>query len=297
MAQIRGIDISKHQGAVDWAAVDAAGIDFALIRAGYGDDISQKDPMFETNIKGALARGLDVGVYWFSYADSVEDAQREAAVFRQVIGPYRSRITYPAAFDYEYASVDYYKKVKGAAPPNGLVDQMANAFLAAMRSNGWLTALYTNNDYRKNMFSAATLAAWDLWLADYSGGPDVPCAIQQTGSRGTVPGIAGPVDLDVSFKDYAALSAKKTAVWIDTTGTFLMRPGEFYTIKTTCAQAPSLWSGTDGVVGILHCRRDGSDDFWHVHAVGAAGTGTGIYTAAPGEQGLRRLVINVVDKK
>lgn len=294
---IKGIDVSKHNGTIDWAKVDAAGIGFALIRAGYGNDISQKDPMFEANIKGALAHGLDVGVYWFSYATSVADARKEAGVFRQVIGPYRDKIAYPAAFDYEYESVDYYKRVKGAAPPNALINQMVNAFLDAMKSDGWTTALYTNNDYRLRILTAETLAAWDLWLADYSGGPDAPCAIQQTGNKGTVPGIEGPVDLDVSYRDYAAPAAKKTAVWIDTTGTFFMAPGGFYTIKTTCAQAPSLWAGTDGVVGILHCRRDGNDDFWHVHAVGAAGTGAGIYTAAPGEQGIRRLVINIVDRK
>ena len=290
-----GIDVSKHNGTIDWAKVDASGIDFALIRAGYGNDIGQKDPMFEVNIKGALARGLDVGAYWFSYATSAADAQREAQVFRQVIGPYKARITYPAAFDYEYESAGYYKKVKGSAPPKELVNRMADAFLSAMESDGWMTALYTNNDYRRDVFSAETLAAWDLWLADYSGGPDAPCAIQQTG-RGTVPGIAGTVDLDVSFKDYAAPSAKKTAVWIDTSGTFFLAPGGFYTIKTTCAQAPSLWAGTDGVVGILHCRRDGNDDFWHVHAIGAAGTGAGIYTAAPGEQGLRRLIVNIIGR-
>jgi len=294
---IKGIDVSKHNGAIDWAKVDAAGIDFALIRAGYGNDISQKDLQFEANIKGALAHGLDVGVYWFSYAVSATDAQKEADVCRQVINPYKDKITYPVAYDYEYGSVDYYKKIKGATPTNALINQMTSAFLDSMKTDNWQTALYTNLDYAKNKFVPATLANYDIWLADYSGGPDIQCVIQQTGSTGAVPGITGKVDMDVSFKDYAALSVAETAVKIDTTGTFNMLPGEIYTIKTSCDKVPKLWAATDGVVKIMHCRRNGNNDFWHVFAVGKVGSGTGVFTAAPSEQGLKQLIINVVNKK
>lgn len=294
---IHGIDISKHNGTIDWAQVGSAGIDFALIRAGYGNDVSQKDENFDANIQGALAHGLNVGVYWFSYAVSAADALRESEIFMQIINPYKNRITYPAAFDYEYASAGYYKKIKGAAPANALINQIAAAFLDSVKANGWRTALYTNLDYAKSKFTGTTLKAYDIWLADYSGEPNIPCAIQQTGSTGHVPGISGNVDMDVSFKDYASLSAAVTAVKIDTAGTLSIVPGEIYTIKTSCAHAPKLWAGTDNVVKIMHCRRDGSDDFWHVLAVGKVGSGTGIFTAVPGEPGQRRFVINIVKSK
>lgn len=289
---IKGIDVSRYQGVINWKAVDASGIDFALIRAGYGNDISQKDANFDTNIKGALAAGLDVGVYWVSYAVSVQDALKEAAVFKQIIAPYKNRITYPAAFDYEGASRAYGQK-HGYNITNDLINQMANAFLGAMKSDGWMTALYTNNDFRKNVFSEATLKAWDLWLADYSGGPDVPCAIQQTGSTGRVFGISGAVDIDVSFKDYATMAATKTAVVIDTAGTYDMHPDYFYQLKTTCAEPPRVWSGNNKVLLVLPRYRSGNDDFWWLVALGKVGEGAGVYTAGSGEQGMRRLVVNI----
>lgn len=289
---IKGIDVSRYQGTIDWKAVDVSGIDFALIKAGYGDDISQKDENFDANIQGALSAGLDVGVYWFSYAVSVQDALKEAAAFKQIIAPYRNRITYPAAFDYENASRDYAQK-KGISVSNDLVNQMTNAFLSFMKADGWMTALYTNNDYRKNVFSAAIVKNWDLWLADYSGGPDVPCAIQQTGSAGHVSGISGDVDMDVSFKDYPALRAARTSVRIDTTGSFNMHPGSFYQLKTTSLQPPQVWSGNSKVLLVLPRNRSGNDNFWWLVAIGKAGDGAGVYTAGVGEQGQRRLVVNI----
>lgn len=289
---IKGIDVSRYQGVINWKAVDASGIDFALIRAGYGNDISQKDANFETNIEGALAAGLEVGVYWFSYAVSILDALKEAAAFKKIITPYKNKITYPAAFDYEGASRAYGQK-NGYSITNDLINQMANAFLSSMKAEGWTVALYTNNDFRKNVFSDATMKAWDLWLADYSGGPDVPCTIQQTGSTGRVSGISGDVDIDVSFKDYAALAKSKTSVVVDTAGTFEMQPGGVYQLKTTCIQQPKVWSGSPKSVVVLPRYRSGNDNFWWLVAVGKVGEGAGIYTAGPGEQGMRRLVVNI----
>lgn len=76
MAAIKGIDVSQYQGNIDFAKVKAAGVMFAIIRAGFGKYTSQKDPYFEQNYKNAKAAGLDVGVYWYSYATSTADADR-----------------------------------------------------------------------------------------------------------------------------------------------------------------------------------------------------------------------------
>lgn len=198
---LKGIDVSSFQGSINWSAAKAAGVRFAMIRAGYGDDISQKDSCFDANMEGALAAGIPVRAYWFSYAVSEDDAKQEASVFLQVLSPYRNSITFPAAFDYEEASRKYAAKMGIDATPE-LINQMANAFLGAVQADGYRPMLYTNNDFRRNIFSSATLAAWDLWLADYSGGPDVPCAIQQTASDGSVAGIGGNVDTDTAFSDY-----------------------------------------------------------------------------------------------
>ena len=99
---MKGIDVSKYQGAINWASVRADGIGFAMIRAGYGMYPQQKDPYFDQNVLGAQSQGIHTGAYLYSYAKSVEDAQREADVFLDWIQPYR--LDYPVAFDIEDAS-------------------------------------------------------------------------------------------------------------------------------------------------------------------------------------------------
>lgn len=204
------IDVSAHNGVIDWPKVKESGITGAVIRAGYGNNISQRDTQFLNNIKGVLAAGMKAAVYWFSYADSVDDARKEWEACRAVIAPYKGQIIFVAS-DYEYDSVRYYAKLHGGTPSNALVNDMVNAFLNAAKADGWGTALYTNNDYRKNIFSAMTLGSWDVWLADYTGEPDIACAMQQTGSTGSVPGISGNVDMDTCFKVYGAAAAPEPA--------------------------------------------------------------------------------------
>jgi GH25 family lysozyme M1 (1,4-beta-N-acetylmuramidase) len=197
---MNGIDVSYSQKSIDWVKVRASGVQFAIIRAGYGDDPAQEDEWFARHITGAIAAGLPAAVYWFSYAGSEEDARAEWEACRQVIAPYREKIAF-AAFDYEYASAQYYQDRNGCAPSGALISRMAQAFLSAAEADGMPALLYTNNDYRRNVFSPALLAEWPLWLADYTGGPDAPCAIQQTASTGLVDGIDGNVDLDVCRDD------------------------------------------------------------------------------------------------
>ena len=106
----KGIDLSTYQKEVDWQKVKDAGITFAILRAGFGNSANQQDAMFETHMKGALAVGLPVGVYWFSYARSVEEARKEAKACLSVIEPYKARLTYPVFFDFEYDSATYAEK-------------------------------------------------------------------------------------------------------------------------------------------------------------------------------------------
>ena len=266
------IDVSAHNGVIDWACVAASGVTGAILRAGYGAEASQQDAQFEANVKAAATAGLELGVYWFHYADSVERMLREWAVCKKIVEPYRKSILFVAS-DYEYDSVRYYKQQHGEKPANALVNEMVNAFLGAAKSDGWGTMLYANNDYRKNMFSAATLAAWDLWLADYTGGPDVPCAMQQTGSTGTVPGIVGNVDTDDCFKAYGT----QLGYTCDTSGTVEIEMGGCYTAKTTgdvtliAGQSP-----TSARVQIVRCVWP-QWTLWHIVPLGDTGQSVGIY--------------------
>ena len=300
---MNGIDVSKHNGTIDWAKVDTSGIDFALIRAGYGNDISQKDPKFDENMQGALAHNLHVGVYWFSYAISSDDAKKEAEVCKKVIQPYRGKIAFPIAFDYEYDSMDYSKK-QNVDPTNQLIDSMGRAFLESLKADGWYGAIYTNIDFiRTGRFTADTISKYDLWLADYSGSPDYPCGIQQTGSTGTVPGISGNVDLDVSYRDYPSVmkaggwngytKTQSTAVGIDTTMDVSFSRGQYYVVKTTAGQTVQLTAGTGGVVTIVPFPRSGNDQLFAIVPIGQPGQETGIYTAVAGESPLKRFVFKI----
>lgn len=242
------IDVSAHQGGINWPDVAASGVKGVVIRAGYGDSAAQIDKQFLSNIKGALDAGLKVAVYWFSYADTTDDAQKEWQVCKQIIEPYRGEILFVAS-DYEYDSVKYYRRIHGSAPSNDLVNQMVNAFLSGAKEDGWGTALYTNNDYRKNIFSAATIGAWPIWLADYTGDPDIPCFLQQTGSTGKVTGISGNVDMNTCFKDFSAQSVKPAPAPTSNTKVDI-----FYRVRTTRGE----WLGEIRNLSDFAGRNDGA---------------------------------------
>lgn len=264
------IDVSAHNGVIDWSKVAAAGIKGAIIRAGYGNDISQKDKRFTENITGAINAGMKVAVYWFSYADSVADAKNEWQTCKHVIEPYRNKILF-VAYDYEYASVNYYTRIHGQAPANDLINAMAVTFINAAKADGYKTALYTNNDYRIHKFTIYTMNAADyLWLADYTGGPDIKCAIQQTGSTGHVDGISGNVDMDTVFIDIPALTC-------DTSGTVEVARGAAYQAKITSDSAPTITAGTGDVVTILPRYNIGNDRYYYFVPIGVSGAESGIY--------------------
>lgn len=101
----QGIDVSKWQPQIDWQKVKADGIDFAIIRIGYcyNNGALKLDSAFTQHIKGALAAGLDVGIYLYSYATTVQAAKRAAQEVIKAVKPYK--LTYPIAFDIEYESI------------------------------------------------------------------------------------------------------------------------------------------------------------------------------------------------
>ena len=191
----KGIDVSKWNGTIDWASVKNSGIDYVIIRAGYGT--STVDPQFKSYIEGAKKAGLKIGVYWFSYATSVEEAKQEAQSCLQTLSPYKSSINYPVFFDFEYASVDYAKK-NGINITKNLVSQMANAFLSTVKSQGYTTGLYTNRNFSNTYYNTDLLYSNNLWVAQYNSTNSFgkPYPIWQYSESGKVPGISGAVDLN-----------------------------------------------------------------------------------------------------
>lgn len=196
----KGIDVSHHQGKIDWGKVKGSGVEFAIIRAGFGNVISQKDTYFDVNMENALKAGIPVGAYWFSYAVDAKDALKEAEVCHSVLKKWKDKLSYPVFFDFEYDSEEYNSEI--TYNRQGRTD-IIRAFCEAMKGYGYSVGYYTNKDYIVNRIDKAQLP-YDLWLADYTGEPDYPCAIQQTSSTGSVPGISGNVDTCTAYKEYGA---------------------------------------------------------------------------------------------
>lgn len=193
-----GIDISYVQTEMDWAKVKSAGIAFAMIRAGYGRELSQKDKMFESHYAGAGAAGIPVGVYWYSYAKDADGAKKEAAACLETIKG--KSFAYPVAFDLEDPSQRDLGKE--------MLTDIAVAFLEEMEKAGYYAVLYTNLDWLRNRLDYERIKRFDLWLAQWRDGSHTyenPVGMWQYTSNGNIDGIAGRVDCDIAYKDYEAI--------------------------------------------------------------------------------------------
>ena len=176
----KGVDISKHNGVINWSIVDKNEIDFVIIRAGYG--FNTVDPMFEKNIKGAISAGLDVGIYWFSYAHTPDDAVKEAKKCIATIEPYKDKIKYPVWFDWEYDSDNYVRKQYGIVLNKAQVSSIAKAFMQTVIANGYRTGNYANPDYLTRYFNDDIKENYDLWLAHVKDGKGNP--LQRSSYKG-----------------------------------------------------------------------------------------------------------------
>ena len=197
----KGIDVSKWNGNVDWDKVKADGIDYVILRAGYGN--SNVDPYFKSHIEGASKAGLKIGIYWFSYATSVEKAKEEAAKCLETIAPYKNKISYPVFYDFEYASVDYATKM-GVKITKDLSSKMANVFLNEIKNAGYINGIYTNKDFGDRYFDEDILYNNYLWVAQYASTCTYPrpYMMWQFTEKGTINGIgtpSKPVYFDVNY--------------------------------------------------------------------------------------------------
>ena len=204
----KGIDVSKWQGTVDWEKVKASGIEFAMLRAGYGQ--GNMDPQFERNASECTRLGIPFGVYWFSYACTADMARREAQFCMDAADKYK--LQYPMAFDFEYDSVDNAAD-KGVSVTKELASSMARAFCDEVKAGGYYPMVYANPNYLAAYFDADIPKEFDIWLAKWPRDPQPENEPEQSGgmwqytSSGTVNGINGRVDMDAAYKDYPALIA------------------------------------------------------------------------------------------
>nr|DAO82457.1 MAG TPA: hypothetical protein [Caudoviricetes sp.] len=205
----RYIDVSRYQGLIDWAQVAAAGYKGAMLKTvSTNHKLSERsdglyiDPTFETNYRNARAAGLDVGVYYYTYATSEAMADAELALLRQAV--YGKELTLPVAVDVEDNRLTSLDK-------QSLTDLTAYA-LHEVEQMGFYAQLYTYTGYKYELDMARLSSRWDVWLADYTGEPPNVTfnynAHQHT-SKGSVPGISGNVDLNVTTLNYPKIIEKK----------------------------------------------------------------------------------------
>lgn len=193
-----GIDVSDHQLDIDWETVAGEGIDFAVIRVGYRgytEGSLNMDTRFEQNIQGALDNGIDVGVYFFSQAITVEEAIEEAELVLEAIEAYDIR--YPVVFDWEEILSD--ARTDHMTPE--LLTECTIAFCDLVEEAGYTAGVYFNQTYGYNHFNLLDLEDYVLWLAQYSTAPDFYYHFDmwQYTATGTLAGIETPVDLNMSF--------------------------------------------------------------------------------------------------
>ncbi len=201
-----GIDVSQHQGRIDWAQVKASGVDFAIIRCGFRGQTAggiYEDTYFKTNVASATAAGIKVGIYFYSTAVNENEALEEAAWVVSKIKTYR--ITYPVVYDFEDFGAYRCANVGGAqATSNALT------FLNFVQANGYEPMMYANKSDITSRMSRSSFSC-KFWLAHYTTQTDYTgnYNMWQYTSKGSVPGISGNVDMDIAYFSYGATAEAK----------------------------------------------------------------------------------------
>lgn len=200
----KGIDVSNYQGTIDWNKVKADGVEFVIIRAGWGKN--GRDPKFKTYIDGALKVGLNVGVYWFLYAKNEKDIIANANSCVSVIGAYKDKINMKVWADWEYDSDNYCKGLTKATRT-----KWVKLFCSEVAKKGFEVGIYANPDYLKNKFN--DISEYPLWLAYYTTnkGKYNPL-IWQYSSKGKVKGINGNVDMDEFYGQVTTKPIEQIAI-------------------------------------------------------------------------------------
>ena len=203
-----GIDVSGHNGKIDWQKVAAAGVEFAMIRCGYRGYVTGniiEDKQFAANIMGAYKNGISVGIYFYSTAVTEAEAIEEAEWVCRILEQQKNKgieITYPVAYDFE----EFYNKNKSRAENVTKVQLTKNtiAFLNYIAQEAYTPMLYASRSSIKSNWDFNAVSGYDFWLAHYIDATDYEgeYAMWQYSCKGRVNGIGGNVDLNVSYYRY-----------------------------------------------------------------------------------------------
>lgn len=197
---MNGIDVSQHNGVIDWDKVKASGkVDFAILRCGFGREHSRQiDKQFERNYAECTRLGIPVGVYHYSYAQSPEDAEKEAEFCLKLIKGKRFQM--PVWYDIEEKS----------QLDRGNCDDIAKAFCGRLEAAGYFVGVYTFDSFAKTNLSNNTKLRYAMWIARIGSEPRFsPYGIHQYSWVGRVDGISGNVDMNRCFLDYPKVIVEK----------------------------------------------------------------------------------------
>lgn len=212
--QLKGIDVSYAQGNINWEKVKASGIDFAILRCGYGQDVkSQDDKFFERNAKACEELNIPYGVYLYSYATSEEGAIGEAQhTLRLLKG---KKLSYPVFYDLEDTNTT-------GQCSNSEILKIAKAYVAEIEKAGYKVGIYANKHWFTSKLTQKWYDKYPKWVAQYN----KECTYKGTydmwqyTSSGRVSGIIGNVDMNYCYKDYAPkkeeekpVQKKPTTTW------------------------------------------------------------------------------------
>ncbi|NLG92750.1 MAG: hypothetical protein GX485_04205, partial [Clostridiales bacterium] len=291
---------SVHQGTVDWAAVKADGVDFAILRSGYGKEKpeSQTDATFAANYDGATANGLKVGAYHVSYATTAAEAQQEAQLCLSILNG--RKLDYPVYMDVEQ---DFHSKMQA-----GQLDSIISTFCNAMIKAGYRAGVYSNTTILNRFKTISSLSAYDIWVAhpnvllpNYSG----PYTTWQYTFTGSVSGINGEVDMDYSYQEYplgpqavsqpSGTAVTDTSIVSDTGAAITLKVGKTYQFKFTPKNAsdkPTFSTGNSSVVKTVYQKKIGASYYYKIQCVGRGCTS--VYSTLPNQKPVRRCVVTVV---
>lgn len=212
LMKLKGIDVSHHQGKIDWQTVKNSGIDFAIVRVGYSNRNGKGglnfDKRYDYNISQCNKLGIPVGVYIYCYDTTPEAATITTKALMKVVKRYR--LEYPVIYDIEYDNEKLPKAVNTA---------IVNAAMKVIEAENYYGMVYASKDFFINHLNMADLKGTDKWEAAYSRVDTgvVNNSMWQYSSKGTIPGITGSVDLDYSYKDYPSIIRKAGLNGLSTT--------------------------------------------------------------------------------
>jgi GH25 family lysozyme M1 (1,4-beta-N-acetylmuramidase) len=305
---LKGIDVSAWQKSINWTEVKNSGVQFAIIRTGYGSEQWEKqtDAYFKQNYDGATANGIKVGVYHFSYATTTAAAAEEARMCLSILNG--RHLDYPVFYDIEYQEQRTLSREQ--------LTSIAVTFCSAIENAGYKAGIYSSPSFFNSNLSSPELDRYDKWVANW--GVDVakydkPYTMWQYGSD-YVPGITtGVVDLDYSYVDYSASGQNTTPVnptnpnlsgdgddvlISDTTWdyTFGTNDTYYYKITTSRSSPPPAFSSNPAAVTVAFSKKLPDGYLYKITNVGEGSalitTGTGATSVAFTAHGRAKSVIS-----